>query len=83
MFLTAAHPKQTVGSDVYCGTSIDQMYAQKYGQDTPVPSIQLTTENAGRIRQLRMDVQLLVHEHDQLVVAHDPSADDSEPAAGV
>ena len=46
VFLTAAHPKQTVGSDVYCGTSIDQMYAQKYGQDTPVPSIQLTTENA-------------------------------------
>ncbi len=46
VFLTAAHPKQTVGSDVYCGTSLDQMYAQKYGQDTPVPSIQLTTENA-------------------------------------
>ena len=46
VFLTAAHPKQTVGSDVYCGTSLDQMYAQEYGQDTPVPSIQLTTENA-------------------------------------
>ena len=46
VFLTAAHPKQTVGSDVYCGTSLDQMYAQEFGQDTPVPSIQLTTENA-------------------------------------
>lgn len=45
VFLTAAHPKQTLGSDVYCGTSIDQMYAQKFGQDTPVPSIQLCTEN--------------------------------------
>jgi hypothetical protein len=45
VFLTAAHPKQTLGSDVYCGTSIDQMYAQKHGQDTPVPSIQLCTEN--------------------------------------
>ena len=45
VFLTAAHPKQTLGSDVYCGTSIDQIYAQKVGQDTPVPSIQFCTEN--------------------------------------
>jgi len=45
VFLSAAHPKQTQGSDVYNGTTIDQMYAQKFGQDTPVPSIQLCTEN--------------------------------------
>jgi len=45
VFLTAAHPKQTQGSDVYNGTSIDQIYAQKFGQDTPLPSIQLCTEN--------------------------------------
>jgi hypothetical protein len=45
VFLTAAHPKQTEGSDIYNGTSIDQMYAQKYGQDTPLPSIQLCIEN--------------------------------------
>ncbi len=44
VFLTASRPKQTLGSDIYCGTSIDQMYAQKYGQDSPVPSIQLCTE---------------------------------------
>jgi hypothetical protein len=45
VFLTGAHPKQTEGSDVHCGTSIDQTYAQKYGQDTPLPSIQLSIEN--------------------------------------
>jgi len=45
VFLTAAHPKQTEGSDVHAGTSIDQLYAQKYGQDTPLPSIQLGIEN--------------------------------------
>ena len=44
VFLTASKPKQTLGSDIFCGTSIDQMYAQKFGQDTPVPSIQLCTE---------------------------------------
>ena len=45
VFLTAAHPKQTEGSDVYCGASIDQIYAQRFGQDTPVPSLQLCIEN--------------------------------------
>jgi hypothetical protein len=45
VFLTGAHPKQTEGSDVYNGTSIDQMYAQTFGQDTPLPSIQLSIEN--------------------------------------
>lgn len=44
VFLTASHPKQTLGSDIHCGTSIDQIYAQKFGQDTPLPSIQLCTE---------------------------------------
>jgi len=43
--LTGCHPKQTMGSDIHCGTSIDQLYAQKFGQDTPLPSIQIATEN--------------------------------------
>jgi len=45
VFLTAAHPKQTEGSDVQAGTSIDQIYARRYGQDTPLPSLQLGIEN--------------------------------------
>ena len=45
VFLTAAHAKQTMGSDFYNGTSIDQLYAHQFGQDTPLPSIQLCTEN--------------------------------------
>ncbi len=44
-FLTQAHPKQTEGSDVYVGTSLDQLYAQRYGQQTPIPSMQLCIEN--------------------------------------
>jgi hypothetical protein len=44
-FLTQAHPKQTEGSDVYVGTSFDQLYAQRFGQDTPIPSMQLCIEN--------------------------------------
>ncbi|MGH7129561.1 MAG: DUF1552 domain-containing protein, partial [Planctomycetaceae bacterium] len=45
VFLTQSHPKQTEGSDVYVGTSLDQIYAQRYGQDTPIPSMQLCIEN--------------------------------------
>ena len=40
VFLTQAHPKQTQGSDIFAGTSIDQMYAKKFGQSTPLPSMQ-------------------------------------------
>ena len=44
-FLTQAHPRQTEGSDVFVGTSLDQLYAQRFGQDTPIPSMQLCIEN--------------------------------------
>ena len=45
VFLTQAHPLQTQGSDVRAGTSLDQLYAQKFGQETPIPSMQLCIES--------------------------------------
>ena len=45
VFLTQSHPKQTQGSDVHAGISLDQIFAKKYGQDTPIPSMQLCIEN--------------------------------------
>ena len=44
VFLTQAHPKQTESSDVAAGTSLDQLYANRFGQDTPIPSMQLCIE---------------------------------------
>src|SRR5262245_11854187 len=44
VFLTQAHPKKTQGSDVLAGTSLDQLYAQQHGQDTAIPSMQLSIE---------------------------------------
>jgi hypothetical protein len=44
VFLTQVHPKQTQGSDVRAGVSMDQLYAQRFGQDTPIPSMQLSIE---------------------------------------
>src|SRR5215213_990058 len=45
VFLTQSHPKQTQGSDIFAGTSFDQMYAQHYGQSTPMPSMQFCIES--------------------------------------
>ena len=45
VFLTQAKPKMTEGSDVFAGTSIEQVYAQRFGQETPIPSLQLSIEN--------------------------------------
>jgi hypothetical protein len=41
---THCHPKLTEGSDVMVGTSLDQLYVQRFGQDTPIPSMQLSIE---------------------------------------
>ena len=45
--LTGAPPRKTAGADIYLGTSIDQIIAQKLGQDTLLPSIQLAIEDPG------------------------------------
>jgi hypothetical protein len=45
VFLTQSHPKQTNGSDVFVGTSMDQIIARHIGKETPLPSMQLCIEN--------------------------------------
>jgi hypothetical protein len=48
-FLSGVHPLRTEGEDVRAGTTIDQIYAQKMGQDTPLPSLELGTEDTGLV----------------------------------
>jgi len=48
VFLTQSHPKQTQSSDLFAGVSIDQLHAQKIGQSTVLPSLELTTEAINR-----------------------------------
>ena len=45
VFLTQSHPKQTQGSDLWAGTSFDQLYAKRFGQNNPLPSMQFCIEN--------------------------------------
>src|SRR5947208_12929540 len=46
-FLCANKPRKTAGADIYAGTTIDQMIAQKIGQDNLVPSLQMNVEDPG------------------------------------
>ena len=47
-FLTQARPKRTEGPDVRAGTSLDQLVAQRIGQDTWIPSLQLSIEKVNK-----------------------------------
>jgi hypothetical protein len=44
-FLTGVWPKRTEAEDVYANTTIDQVVAKRIGQDAPLPSIELATED--------------------------------------
>jgi hypothetical protein len=46
-FLCAEKPKKTAGADVYAGTTIDQIIAQRIGTSTLMPSMQLAVEDPG------------------------------------
>src|ERR1700691_3744288 len=46
-FLCANKPKKTAGADVYAGTTIDQLIAQRLGQENLMPSMQLAVEHPG------------------------------------
>jgi Protein of unknown function (DUF1552) len=43
-FLTGAHPRKTYGADIKIGVSADQVAAQKIGQETRFPSLELGCE---------------------------------------
>jgi|SRR5579862_3280037 len=44
-WLSGSIPKRTVAEDVYAGITIDQVIAQKIGQETVFPSLEVSTED--------------------------------------
>ncbi|MGA3205102.1 MAG: DUF1552 domain-containing protein [Bryobacteraceae bacterium] len=44
-YLTGVHAKKTQGADIYVGTSMDQVAAEKVGGATRFPSLELTCED--------------------------------------
>ena len=51
VFLTSARTEE--GSRIFLGESVDQVAAKAIGQDTPLPSIELTVEEGGRTSPYR------------------------------
>ncbi|WCJ59653.1 DUF1552 domain-containing protein [Fontisphaera persica] len=45
-FLTAAQAKKTHGADIQVGVSIDQVAAARWGQQTPLPSLELGCDHS-------------------------------------
>jgi len=45
VFLSGARPRRTEGEDVRAGITVDQIAAATLGQDTPLPSLELATED--------------------------------------
>jgi len=52
--LTGAPPRKTGGPDIKCGVSVDQVIAQKYGQETLLPSLQVGIEDPGSATEERV-----------------------------
>ena len=44
-WLSGSIPFRTIAENVKAGTTVDQMIAEKIGQDTPLPSLELATED--------------------------------------
>src|SRR3954468_5320905 len=47
-FLTGAHPRKTSGADIRAGVSVDQLAAMKIGDQTALPSLELSCESGKR-----------------------------------
>jgi len=45
VFLNGVHPRRTDGADILAGVTIDQMAANKIGQETLLPSLELAIED--------------------------------------
>ena len=48
-FLTGAHPRKTSGADIRAGVSVDQIAAQRVGDQTVLPSLELTADAGPRV----------------------------------
>ena len=44
-FLSGAPPQRNAGQNAYLATTVDQLIAQKIGQETPLPSLELGIED--------------------------------------
>ncbi|PWU00095.1 MAG: hypothetical protein C5B51_25925 [Terriglobia bacterium] len=83
-FLTGVWPKRTEAEDVLANTTIDQIVAQQIGQETPLPSLEVATEDfTGYVGGCSPGIQLRIHEYDFLEHSQYTLAHGDEPARGI
>ena len=76
VFLTQARPRRTAGPDVEVGPSLDQLYARRFGQDTPIPSLQLCIEPVDTAGGCQYRLLVPLRGRPQLVHRDHAAADD-------
>ena len=76
-------PKLTEGSDVRAGTSLDQLYAQQHGQDTPSRRSSCASRTSDRHRRLRLRLRLRLRRHRSAGRRRHAAADGARPARRV
>ena len=71
-YLTGVHPRKTAGADIQNGVSVDQVLAQRpQGQDAArLPGARV--RGVAHRRQLRLRLQLRVHQQHLLALGHHP-----------
>ncbi len=79
-FLSAARAKRTESTDYYLGTTVDQIAAQQIGQETQLPSLELSMDLLRRRRPVRQRLRLRLSEQPVVVVADDAAAGRGAPA---
>ena len=78
VFLSGAHPEKEA---IHVGVTIDQIVAQKLGQDTPLPSLEIAIEENGS--ELRGGLRMRVYQHNRLEDAHFAVAHGAQSAGPV
>ena len=78
VYLSGAHPEK---DSIRVGATIDQIAAQHIGQDTPLPSMELSIEEVAISCGSGLCVR--VFEHNFLEDADDAASDGKQPAGGV
>ena len=78
---SGVQPKKTVSDDIHLGTTIDQIIAQKYGQDNAAAFDPARNRRSELARDLSLGLQLRVREFGFLVRADQAASARSQPAS--
>ena len=73
-FLSAARAKLTESTDYYLGTTVDQVAAKQIGQETRLPSLELSMDLLSTVGQCGQRLRLRLSKQPLLVVADDSPA---------